>query len=189
METMEKTKELTEKQKASMRVRIAKDVLKQLNMKRITADAGCYLDFIDGYGDTLKDMDRSCEFKDYLPKHCNVCALGSMFLSNVKFNDKLTIGQMQPDLYRRGLGGSVVKQNLETYFDRKQMAFIEVAFEVDTGFSSGHLDDDESAKALKFGKKYLHEDNYTFEQSQKDTTKRLVKIMENIIRHKGTFKP
>lgn len=95
----EQFKNLSNKEK---RVAIAKDVLSQLDLKRIKAESGTYL---------VTEDDR-----------CTCCALGSLVVASCSLKDK-SIHNME--------SFDDCKDHLKKYFSTMQLNLIESAFEYD----------------------------------------------------------
>lgn len=105
---------------------------------------------------------------------CTACALGAVFVctaalaSTVKFDD--TYGN------HPGTNSQHMRQQLAPYFSDEQLRLIEVAFEKDPS----HANDD-SAKASVAAAKY--------NRRIRGDKKGMKRIMQNIIKNEGTFKP
>jgi len=152
------------KTKAEMRIAIAKDVLKLLNTKRVSATPGTYL-YQDSEGVTTKDVLKDTQFSKRLKK-CEVCALGAMFVAEVDINDKLGCkfmveeNEVRVDSKSIQLGREIMVKRLSPFFSKAALNNIENVFE---------------------GNDYFWNTTYP------DHKKRLQAIMNNIIRNDGTF--
>ena len=195
---------------AEKRVLIAKDVLALIKAKKITPASGTWVEFYTK-SEYLAVEDKS--FREAVfdgeIETCDCCALGSIMTSCTLFKNKITIGDAMD---REALSFDAIshdfvadKLGLQKLFGKKQLALIEIAFEQGAGFYSvdytltriklgditkkeavqelreeteiSDITLDEVEKAYKFGSKYNDED------------KRLVAIMKNIVKNKGTFNP
>lgn len=156
------------------RLAVLKDVLESLRLEKYQAIRGTYIS--STY--RLKESDLQKDLKDILPniekKTCQVCALGSIFLSAVrKFDNYPTykasdlngkyICMTQDDMHRH-----LVNEKLWT---KRQLECIESAFE---GYSCGGF----NLSAVQFGRRH---GDYS--------TKRLKAIVRNMIENGGVFCP
>lgn len=166
------------------RVRIAKDVIAQLELKKIKATEGTYF---EAFGVSL-DPDKGTESQRALQvdnvvksaKQCQVCALGALFTAQVLIKDKLTVegadGWLDTWENTVGVPGDGARAYLEAHFSMDQLDLIESAFEKWTDedrFGYGY----NKLKAGKFGEKYRY------------PRARMIAIMNNIIDNNGTFVP
>lgn len=141
------------------RVALAKDVLAHLDsLKNVNGGTYCYLP-----RQYFRDMPREGEVRPYLDKmdRCEVCALGSMFLSYIRLFDKVSF-ENHMSLHE------------ENFHARKNQI---LPFLQEVGFSEYELNTIESAF------EYCHM-FYTSTRNYKD---RLRLIMQNIIDNDGTF--
>jgi hypothetical protein len=169
---------------AKKRVAIAKDVIANIESKKYFAKMGNYL-YVNS-----DDNLESQSLQKVLPQvTCNVCALGAMFVSDVKFNNNFNVGD---DTLKK------LDNQLSKYFSKGQLALIEAAFE---GFGVDYEEYEEDELSIENGF-YL---KFTLEQlgikeqdvinakkfyAMFDTSEEnLIAIMENIIKNKGKFKP
>jgi hypothetical protein len=186
--------------KKGMRIAIAMDVIAQLKDKEnpLEAQTGSYISVGD-IESAIITPKRSYEISKIIPKirqTCTVCALGSLLLAEIAMNNEFKC--KLNDLDNKFL--SSIDKRLIKYFDRRQLALIEVAFELeshlydlctifevdedyDYDYYNGDCDiseyviDKEYHRAVRFGEKYS------------DDSKRLMAIMKNIVKNEGTFKP
>ncbi len=168
------------------RVQIARDVLAQIQIKRITPTNGTYLGSVRGKGQILSEVPLSQAEKEVSEifagmDSCTACALGSLFVCAVDRADKLKVkdlvgGDIIANLptttvdIARWAGQSKMRSYLEPFFSSKQLQMIENAFEHSGGMPGG-----------KFNIK-----GFSILES---STSSLERILRNIIRHKGSFKP
>lgn len=155
------------------RVIIAKDVLAQLAIGKIKATPGEYLGLTSETYDALEDKPNAelCDiFKGV--KSCGACALGSIFVSAVIFQDQLKAREASLD------DSWFMRSYLDDngLFSKRQLIMIENAFECST--IKPILDDYETEmKCLQFNNVNM------------SGRKRLERIMKNIIDNNGTFVP
>lgn len=183
--------------KAGKRVMIAKDVLAQLKAEKIIAQRGSWA--IIKADKPINYEDEVCNIIDAKGTTCTCCALGSMMISEIRMNDRLIVDAVDADRDEDSetlsLWHSVGdvdsyaddemynEDRLRSYFSEEQIALIENAFEQGSGeyscsYTTDHLDiDDELIVAEEFGDRYENPED------------RLVAIMKNIIKNKGTFVP
>lgn len=166
------------------RVLIAKDVLTQLKTGKLKARKSYFVRFARDYGNGERDF-RSAYLKGELPR-CEACGVGSLMISCTLFNNSHRICD---DALGGFLGSHIKENNRQSIrngfldiFEREQLSLIEQAFELGRGELSSDFADEEDwnvkrPEAVAFGKKY------------RSAHARLVAIMRNIIKNKGTFKP
>lgn len=196
---------------AGKRVLIAKDVIEQLKLRRFRAQQGAWLNFgfdvhrrwdsaelevsNSGYhSPVLSENVREKFLAKELPS-CSCCALGSMFMSCTLLNNQTTVQQL--NVASSDLGDAiespkqfaesrVFSNGLTKFFSAAQLKLIETAFEGEGGYFYEPPYDDEgelikrpaaTMAALEWPNKYP------------DVKKRLIAIMQNIIKNNGTFKP
>lgn len=139
-------KKLTAKQKAraQARIAIAKDVIAQIKAQRYMAKTGLYID-----SDTIpevvsgKPIDLQKHLKKTLTKTnpCQVCALGSAFISCVRLYDKFQV------TYDTSYGNGDIKtpamrSKLHEFFTKVELDAIESSFELAlmvNGYTMGEL--------------------------------------------------
>ena len=162
-----------------MCVKIARDVLAQLRLRRYKATPGIYVQ-IDSPELTSIINNKSCteydktareSFKDFFKSSkkttCQVCAIGAAFVSLVNIENKCSVDEMCAD--------KSMWERLEKYFGSDNMDLMESAFECYTtnNFSTPY---EMQEVAAEWGSQY------------KNPTDRLRAIMLNVIRNKGDFK-
>lgn len=150
--------------KEEARVLIAKDVLKQLDAKKLVATEGTYLEF-----ENVKFSDSDFLHEVLAETKCEVCALGSLYYSRVQLANETKCGVTYTwhydDKTRYGVSRSgTIEEDLLQYFDGEDLNAIETYFE---GWreASG------------------------FSEKNSDPETRMRKIMQNIVDNNGTFKP
>jgi len=144
--------------KEEARVLIAKDVLMQLDAKKIIATKGSYLEFTDS---SWREEDFLHEVMER--NICQVCALGSLYYSRVQLANE-TKCDVVNKYNEFGIISNcgVITPDLLQYFERDALRDIEVYFEGWYG-------------AVKFA------------DENPDPEMRMRKIMQNIIDNNGTF--
>lgn len=152
--------------KAEKRVAIAKDVIAQIEVRRLVPKNMTFLDIPEAPESLENDANELRDVLLTVPT-CEVCAKGALFVCAVERMDKLTVGQ-----YTIGAD----RDYMLKLFTPKQWDLIESAFE---GWSSIFVDGMivNTPKVEKFSDQYP------------DPADRMVAIMKNIIKNHGTFKP
>ena len=160
--------------KTEQRVAIAKDVLKQLEAKKIVATSGCYVSLEDHDPDLEVHLDD--QLSELFPKAglCGVCALGSLFVSMVtKLNactaKEVDFCSVNGDIALRGSPYKYLTQ----LFDIDALHEIENAFEGWNDWSYEVEDYDGERQ--------------TFNLIPGDDDERLRVIMQNIVGNSGDF--
>src|SRR5687768_6692896 len=119
--------EMTAKEKA---VAIAKDMIAQVNLDKLKAKRGRYVDYSSNLFDTSFYISSNTELQPLLcnpnRKSCTTCELGGAFLSLVRFENKATLGDI--NCYNFNEDGTS-RQRLEDIFGRKTLAMMETTFE------------------------------------------------------------
>jgi len=173
--------------KEEQRIAIAKDVLLQLKKGKYTAESGTYIRIDDI---PYEEYEKSFQ-EEFNNLSCNCCALGSCMASLVKFTNKATIDEVENE-------NDKVWNRLFKYFSREQLLYIEWAFEGWNINKEGNWNDLPEVgdllngrANLKYQKKYKEtlEKCLEFHNKYGDSNTILKKIMLNIIKNKGIFKP
>lgn len=176
---------------AEKRVLIAKDVIAQVKAGRFKVGSGNWVVPLTRSGSDLSvdrfEEDESVQklfLEGDIPK-CECCALGAMFMSCTLYNNKTTAIELEDvrfsfsDYVEEGS----FTNGLSKFFSKDQLKLIESAFEGNCGafcleqtaeWEEGLLPGDKT-----FG----------WMSRLRDDKKRLVAIMENIIKNKGKFVP
>jgi hypothetical protein len=188
---------------AQKRVTIAKDVLKLLRQKRVKVRQGNWVRSPELEG-LMKDKPYA-QLDSILPvvRECEACAVGAMFLATVSRCNDFSVG----DYYKAhigtiGLNASPRFEQLANYlgqfFSLRQLGSIEAVFE-------GHIDSTQFRafpsgipqavrRAVERVAKENAKDRDPSWETNADARReragaRLVRIMKNIIKNNGTFKP
>lgn len=152
---------------AGKRVAIAKDAKAQILAKKITV-AHCYLE-PRGATDTI-NQERLLK----PTTRCSACAAGSLLIATVRIANKW---ESWGDA-----SAHEVAEGLLCYFSSRQIAMIESAFEADYSMPATYVVGESYSNAARKGA------DSTISKI-KGNRKRLLAILNNIIRNKGTFKP
>ena len=163
---------------AEQRVLIAKDVLAQVKAEKFIPRRGNYIKNLTIKGGQPSGGSVQKHFDEIT---CSCCALGACLLSATKFKNKLEFGDIY-DMVSRNSSWDLLKG----IFSAEQLNMIEYAFEA--SHSGSRVGEDsfgeynkyncnEIVKCVDFGKSFPYESD------------RLIAIMKNIIKNKGTFKP
>lgn len=183
---------------AQKRLAIAKDVLAQLKKKKFVAESGSYctlntskvltrkdIGISEGEGYKTVDIELQPLLLDGTIASCDVCAIGSVFMSKVLLGNKFKItadsysdsGEDSVDLETDLDRDHDMVESLKGIFTEKQLRLMEYAFE------------GEDIKEIFFDspeKFHLKVDEFYYEYTSDES--RLKAIMQNIIKNEGTFK-
>lgn len=165
--------------KPQKRVMIAQDVLAQIKAKKFRAKEGTWVSPSRnlGYGtEGVREAFAAGEMG-----HCNVCALGGLFMSCTNLNGGTTFNDFDSEADEIGYlieMKNTLSNGLDKFFSYDQLRLIEIYFEGGEGaFQLDELPEDIDADSvISFWENY-------------GATDRLKMIMENIVQNKGTFKP
>jgi hypothetical protein len=179
---------------AEKRVLIAKDVIAQVKAGRFKASSGSWVYPLTRSGrdwflsNLSVEEDESVQklfLEGDIPK-CECCALGAMFMSCTLYNNKTTAIELEDvrfsfsDYVEEGS----FSNGLSKFFSKDQLRLIESAYEGNCG--AFYLEQTASweEEGLLPGDKTAG-----WMDRLPDDKKRLVAIMENIIKNKGKFVP
>lgn len=162
--------------KSEKRVLIAKDVIKALNMRKLVAQHGTYMRVDDpklkrtvlGNKQLSDVFDKATKKKD----SCHVCALGACFVAGVqRFNNVVAtdIGYSAKTEIDDLNNDDTMRDFLVDYFSMEQLHLIENCFESSDAMELAPSGEDWKPKL--------------------EGTERMIAIMKNIVKNKGTFKP
>lgn len=167
-----KEKKWDKSTKAERRVMIAEDVIAQLKLQNIYAMKGKFIRWTGNPSDSTK---LKGIFKGRTS--CSACVKGALFITSMQYTNGMVmgdsnwLGDWRPD--------SSPMKKLSKIFTSLQLAYIETAFEktaMDCNQDFVDWDSYLADKLVAFGHKYYKDED------------RMVAIMENIIKNKGTFK-
>lgn len=163
--------------KAEKRVAIAKDVIAQIKAKRYIPKTGDYISFISTCGLSVNDSIQ----KNFDKVECQVCGIGSMFMSNIKFTNKFTLESIPHS-------GVKQAQILLKYFSKQDLILIECIFEdwedIDGTIKCAATDHkpenltDRQIKKLETARKAFY---------NKDAEIKLLNMMKHLVKNKGNF--
>jgi hypothetical protein len=177
---------------AGKRVLIAKDVISQIKKNIWVATGGTYVSFEDanrfGFGtgfvsNSFISNSKKASLQEVLllnkeKRVCSCCALGAMMLSCTLYNNKVTGEDVHANYMGSGFTDEIDegipnKNGLNRIFTNKQLKLIEQAFE------QGFIDEGAVSRRpeVQFGLRY------------NNPQKRMIAIMNNIIKNEGEFIP
>lgn len=174
------------------KVALCKDVIASIQNSTLHVDDGNY----------IRVRSRDYDFNDLLPmlgcklskqqskvlqERCKVCAIGSLFIRYLVNLDNFTLPEYSISEYADDItidDDDMIK-HLNDCFTPEELRFIEAAFEMTNSHYKLHFN------------RYLlleEEDNFLdacmkFGADFEDPADRLLAIMQNIVDHKGEFKP
>jgi hypothetical protein len=169
---------ITKRQKA--KIAIAADVIAQIKTRRYVAETGLYIGNLDIEGET-GDLQKVIKKQVTRRNPCNVCALGSAFLSTVRLFDKFQLTEKTKD--GDAVEYNAMRSKLQQFFTRAELGVIEASFEV----SSSHLlFDSPSETSTKIYTEFESNSNiYKDFLSDLDDEERLLWIMQAVIEQDG----
>lgn len=199
--TEEKFNSLPKHKKA---VLVAKDVLKQIQVKRYIPNRGRYISYVEFNDDYNFSSKQQINQQFDKIENCTVCAIGGMLLSCTHLGNKLTNNDL--DLNHSCSVSSLDNYKIKFLFESKTLLMIETAFE--GYFDWEYLKIFEIKKEKedflfdggsdRFAKNILGFNNLSFEETlkcemfkrkYKTDKRRLIAICNNIIKNKGQFIP
>jgi len=174
--TKNKNKEFSDMTQMEKRVALAKDVLYALKTEKYIATSGVYLDGFDYDFASLKLLtDKSIQ--------CEVCAIGSLFVSNMRKSKKLVLKKKyskdDDDVIADDADAMI--RSMRGIFNTRDLRTLEDFFECEEGW----IDFDATKKRLSIydiAKKWISEG-----ERRVDSQIRLTDIMNNIIDNNGNF--
>lgn len=170
---------------AKKRIAVARDVLDRIELGQLTPNAGLFCKMLAGERTNLKIHQQleSTTFK------CEVCAKGGLFLSYIGIvnNYPITIGRLSQE------GGEHIYSEpmevLSEIFSKKQLAYIETAFEEHYYYWNVDLTAGEMSMCENFcndlQRQYVNNKINHIQFSEK----KIKRILKNIIANNGTFNP
>jgi hypothetical protein len=164
---------------AEKRVMIAKDAIKQIEARKFIPRSGTYFRCHRHLqsGEPLQGQLTGPE-----APACTVCGIGAAFVSAVRLFNRFDVPSGESEY----IWDTDFRDFLRKYFSDTQTYLIEAAFERDVVAGPGTWDSPERIKfestptvkaAIAFGKAYAVDRN------------RLLAILRNIVKHRGTFVP
>lgn len=152
------------------RVAIARDVIKRIRLEALRVRTGRYVHALNDaeFQPTLASIEQGCE----------VCALGACLLSFTRLYNQFPLKQVVRRLENdEQLEREDVDKRLMQVFGRMQMGLIESAFERMWDGWDPLTASDLIRQAVAFGDRH------------RNPSDRLLAIMQNIVDHKGEFRP
>ncbi len=184
---------------AKKRMMIAADIIARLKATQFVATSGEWTRL-----DRSKELANEESVQTLLNEQgikCECCGVGAVMLSCVAFKNNVTVS----DASGRGLDWGFIatdsvedKSGVMEVFSKRQLAMIETAFEQGEGYYGPDNDNvaglhDLEGNRIKRDEADISLADYRaakkFANRQPDPEKRLVKIMKNIIAHRGSFVP
>lgn len=166
-------------------VQIAQDCLSKLEQNRLNVKREKYVYFNTWWG--IPDKGSLQQYIDCAEEQCQVCGLGSLFLSyirlfnNVAIEDILYESNPYNNNRNRSISriGNILSEDLQKYFSVTELRNIEIAFEGKTYFNmNGYFSGCEDT------------DDYILSQYKDLAPKQILEhICKNIIDNDGEFKP
>lgn len=160
------------------RIIIAKDVINQINLGKYISKSGVYCEFNKSIiGDLQKHLLKPSV-------NCKVCAIGSLFSSSIRINDKYKISSSCQNIDNYPMMDELLK-----YFSEEQLHLIEKAYE---SWKNSILCTTKEINASNYRdrKKLTSTSSLRNEEEYKKLNKEaLLSIMLNITKNKGTFRP
>ncbi len=183
-------KKVKAKTKVERRIEILKDVLAQLRLEKYKATIGSYIKLPkELYAEKLEKASA----QDTLlacTKACQVCAKGSIFLSTVRKENKLTVSELYWDQVDEDHRGT---QRVIKLFGQANLDLIEAAFEkwlYKDEDGEYHIESPLTFEGSFYGSPLIEPDPKleAFVEKYPNKTKRLEAIITNCIANKGIFK-
>jgi hypothetical protein len=169
---------------AQKRVEIAKDVIKQLNSKKLIA---AHMVYVRTEIDNIEGITPETQLKKIFDKseYCRVCGIGSLFVCTVKRANAIVCSDVMGCTCKSCISDmsdvdqETITSYLKKYFSVKQLQYIEIAFESrdDVVLSAKDVVNYKEARSF-----------FAYESNQFSADYRMRTIMQNIIDNKGTFK-
>jgi hypothetical protein len=161
---------------------VALDVIKQIRIRRYSLTRRAYCKLTAAKGKRLS-VDSQLQGQWPQIKRCNVCGIGSTFMSTIRLDNSFKIDFMDTTLRGASLNEDQIRKRLRRHFSAHQLDLIEVAFMCDVGFAGSNQDSEHpltrdcplANEAERYGKQF---------PAQRD---RLIAIMQNIVENRGTF--
>lgn len=176
-------KDMTERQKRTVRIKVARDVLKQIRANFYHPRYGTYavLELDSDKTEWDETLDHRKELKAQLRKveFCVVCGIGATFMSLVRLYNHYK--PTRCEARHGGLCDDRMRVALKQVFSREQIALIETAFE-GMQIDSVRINPALRRRAVLFRGSL---EGMSLERPEAV----LRRIMRNIIRNRGTFVP
>lgn len=178
-----KQKQFSKMSIVEKRIAIAKDVIARIKLNQFIPEQGvfCVVDGsslrgFEGTTDKGEPISEVCDIVNS-KQPCQVCAKGGLFMSYIGYVDNFKIEDLHYGTKASVSLKSTEMKSLSKIFSQKQLSLIETTFEGSSYSWNLELSDTEKEKCNNFEGEFYDDSN------------RLIGIMRNIIRNKGTFKP
>lgn len=163
--------------KYKQRMEVAKDVLKWMAAEKLTMSTGTYFDITDNIASSNRATLRSGSLKDTLlsMKSCTVCAKGAIFACTVARKNEVKNGDLI-----EFIESDKLSETLQGLFSGHQLRMIETEFEgIDIEYANMNMLQQRKTKRIhpKMGIMSL------------SNAAKMTRIMKNIIRNNGWFRP
>ena len=155
------------------KVALAKDVIAQVEQKRINSTAGVYCRSTDSTGGNKPLKQFGSDEGDY----CTCCAKGALFVSHFNLGDSENWKYKSLDLAEYEFVGYEIRGPMADIFSEDEWDLIEASFERSPDYASYEADKDLVEAAVNFGQRHADDED------------RMIAIMENIIENNGKFCP
>ncbi len=149
--------------KMEKRVALAKDVIASIKSKKYKVKTGYYLQLFNTKGGGIKRLSKENYEKEEI--QCEVCAIGSLFVSNFKQNSSLKITSNDDKMIN----------SLKGIYSENELRLLEYFFEAEDVYDIF----DENVT--------IHGKVYDFYREYMNSESRLLAMMENIISNEGNF--
>lgn len=177
----------TKMTRTEKRIAIAQDVILALKKDRYYASPGTYCDLVFNHGKDLVEgkVELQTLLHDGVVQQCDVCAIGSLFMSKVflgnKFKVKVGEDYDGDTELKEGIGDrGIATKALKGIFTVRELKYIEYCFE---GCDISDTFTNENKKFHEKVKNFYSQYYSNYSPSED----RMIGIMENIIKNKGKF--
>lgn len=176
---------------AKRRVAIARDVIAHLERNELTIEVqNGYVSLTEPTdGGSTNRISQEQHYGNITPKQCDVirqtctmCARGALLISRIDMFNSISWTDIQN---ARGVGQIMTTTGLDGAFGREQLNLIECAFEGTSCWCNppaDYVDDLKIIRTRRLACKWR-------KQHYGNPANRLLAIMQNIVDHRGTFKP
>lgn len=177
----QKTKKWEEMSPKQQRIALAKDVIAQIEAKKLYISQGQYFNI---FGEKCEDIDTikgNAQVNKKLKEGeiaCECCAKGALFTVHMLKTNHFTFDDYKKLEDKIGSDRNrFICGRLDDIFPQSQMNLMETAFEGEIIYSGGDIEEDE--RAMDFREDAGYEDD----------NEALIAIMENLIKNGGVFIP
>lgn len=158
------------------KIAIASDVIAQIKLRKFKPTTGVYVS-----GEILNNIQSGDDLQEKVQKmkkgaSCEVCALGSAFLSCVNLKNNYTITDTEADY--NSIDEGRMREKLEEFFDDGELGVIEACFEVQSYFLG-------DAGLFNEQEEFTESEGFTTALEELSEEQRLVFVMQSIINLDG----